>query len=462
MAMTTANVNHSLQRLVRQAQAAGRVPALQVALRRSDRALWTFQVGGSGVPDAPLSADSRLRIGSVTKTFTAVLIMQCRDAGLLDLDDPLAKHLDVPALGEVTLRRLLSHTAGLQREPFGDVWDTLDAPDLGGLLANLARTEAVHPQGRRFHYSNLGFALLGHVAAARLGGDWWELVEDRICRPLGLRATTYDAPPSAVTGYLVDAYSDHARPEPPTDFGAVSPAAQLWSNAADMATWGAFLADPLSVDGAGQVLDPSTIEEMRWIRTPRTEAVWASGVGLGLMVYPQEERALHVGHNGAMPGFLAAVYGRQGGPGNPGGVSCAVLGSSGTAGEVITLPHDLINEALCADPMELAPWVPGEAAPEHLRSVLGRWWGEGYEYVFRWSGAGLIANGADDPADIPPSVFAPVPGEPEVLRTVSGREIGELLRLTRDAAGAVVRMHWATYRFTRQQETFDGIWVSVP
>jgi hypothetical protein len=49
---------------------------------------------------------------------------------------------------------------------------------------------------------------------------------------------------------------------------------------------------------------------------------------------------------------------------------------------------------------------------------------------------------------------------PDVLRTVSGREAGERLRLTRDASGEVVRMHWATYRFTRRQETFDGVWVS--
>jgi hypothetical protein len=85
--------------------------------------------------------------------------------------------------------------------------------------------------------------------------------------------------------------------------------------------------------------------------------------------------------------------------------------------------------------------------------VLGRWWGEGYEYVFSWRGGALRASGADDPAGKPPAVFEEV--EPDLLRTVSGREAGELLRLTRDpATGAVVRMHWATYRFTRDQQTF--------
>src|SRR5262245_47029379 len=105
------------ERLVQRAQADARVPALSVAMHRTDRPLWTFQVGGTTEP-------AQFRIGSVTKTFTAVLVMQCRDEGLLDLDDPVGKHLTVSAHGELPIRRLLSHTAGLQREPYGDVWDT--------------------------------------------------------------------------------------------------------------------------------------------------------------------------------------------------------------------------------------------------------------------------------------------------------------------------------------------------
>lgn len=443
--------------MARRVQASARIPALSVALRRGDRELWTFQVGEPG-----LSADSRFRIGSITKTFTAVLVMQCRDEGLIDLDDPIRKHLDVPAHGEMTFRRLLSHTGGLQREPVGDVWDTLSAPDVPDLLKDLALAEAVHPPSRRFHYSNLGFALLGHAAAKVLGGQWWPLVSERICEPLGLKATTYEVPANAVTGYLVDTYSDHARPEPPADFRAVGPAGQLWSNAADLALWGAFLADPAAVDPQGRVLRAATLEEMHWPLTPRNEAIWSAGFGLGLMLWPQSERAVHVGHTGAMPGFLAAACGRAGGEGNPGGVGAAVLASSGTAVEMLDLTHQLINESLTGDPMAIEPWRPGEPAPPQLRSVLGRWWGEGFEYVFRWVGGRLTASDVCDAPGTPPAVFDPVPGEADILRTVSGRETGELLRLTRGVNGEVVRMHWATYRFTRHQETFDGVNPGLP
>ncbi|TML25756.1 MAG: penicillin-binding protein, partial [Actinobacteria bacterium] len=75
--------------------------------------------------------------------------------------------------------------------------------------------------------------------------------------------------------------------------------------------------------------------------------------------------------------------------------------------------------------------------------------------IFFWRDGALRARAADDPPDRPPAVFEEV--GPDLLRTVSGREAGELLRLTRDPdTGEVVRMHWATYRVTRRQETFEG------
>ena len=208
------------------------MPALSVALHRADRDLWTCTVGTSGNPDHPLDAGSRFRIGSVTKTFTAVLVMQARDDGLLDLDDPIGKHLDVPAHGDATIRRLLSHTAGFQREPHGDVWDTLLAPDADDLLAELDRAERVLPNARRFHYSNLAVAVLGQLVARLRGGTWAAVLD----RPDPGAARAWPRPPStaaaeAVVGYLVDAYSDAARPEPQFDLGGVAPAAQLWSTA---------------------------------------------------------------------------------------------------------------------------------------------------------------------------------------------------------------------------------------
>jgi CubicO group peptidase (beta-lactamase class C family) len=444
-------------RAVRRVQADGRVPAISVALHRADRDLWTCTVGTSGNPAHPLDADSRFRIGSVTKTFTAVLVMQARDDGLLDLDEPISAYLDVPAHGTATIRRLLSHTAGFQREPYGDVWDKLLVPDAETMLAELDRAERVLPNNRRFHYSNLGLAVLGQLVAKLRGGSWAEVVTERILRPLNLSATTVQPTPEAAVGYLVDAYSDAARPEPQLDMGGAAPAAQLWSTATDMARWSAFLASPEIVDPDADVLAAATVDEMRWPLTTTDETLWAGGFGLGLILIPDGNRVVHVGHDGAMPGFLAGVYGRRGGDDNPGALGCAVLGSSGTAGEVNTLVHDLLRLAVELEPADIRAWAPGRPAPAQYRSILGPWWSEGTSFVFSWHDGTLQARAADAPVDRPPAVFRPLDDDPDVLRTVSGRETGELLRLTRDEHGVVIRMHWATYRMTRVQEGFDGL-----
>jgi hypothetical protein len=228
-----------------------------------------------------------------------------------------------------------------------------------------------------------------------------------------------------------------------------------------MARWAAFLASPEIVDPDGAVLAASSVDEMRWPLTTTEESLWAAGFGLGLMLQPVGKRVLHVGHDGAMPGFLAGVWGRRGGEDNPGALGCAVLASSGTAVDTGGLPHDLLKLATELDPADVRPWAPGRPAPEEYRSVLGQWWSEGFPFVFSWHDDTLQARAVDAPADRPPAVYQPLPDRPDVLRTVSGREAGEQLRLTRDEQGVVVRMHWATYRLTRVLETFDGVPVSL-
>ena len=107
------------------------------------------------------------------------------------------------------------------------------------------------------------------------------------------------------------------------------------------------------------------------------------------------------------------------------------------------------------------PWELGERdgaaeGPEvdpAVRPLLGRWWSEGSEFVFSWSDGALSAAVAGA-AHRPPAVFA-ADGHDQ-WRVVSGREAGELLRVVRDDGGAVTRLHWATYAFTREARVFGA------
>ena len=416
---------------------------------RADRPDWTIHIGTAG-EGKTLDHRTQFRLGSITKTFTAVLVLQCRDAGLLDLDDTVGDHLAVPAHGEHTIRDLLAHRSGLQREPHGDVWDAEIGPDADRLLAELAHAERVLPPHRRFHYSNLAFAILGHLAAAKRGGTWEEVLREYLLEPLGLSNISVHPTEGAATGYLVDAYSDHARAESAADTRGLAPAAQLWGTPSDTARWAAFLADPATVDPEGKVLSAETLLEARQPHIVRDEAVWSSAIGLGLMLEPKGDRVVHIGHYGAMYGFLAAAFGRIG-PDQPSGMAACVMGSSGTADQTNALVHELLDIAATHDPADIPLWKPAGPVPSEYRDLLGRWWSEGFGFTFSWRDDALCATADRAPENAPPAVFAP--DGPDRFRTVSGREAGEPLLVERDKDGTVTAMRWAGYSVTRGQET---------
>src|SRR2546421_8090972 len=118
-------------------------------------------------------------MGSITKTFTATAIMQLRDAGALDLDDRLEQHVDGVANGTPTIRRLLAHLSGLQREA-GEMFVTGESPTEQQLVDSMSGIEFVSRPGEQHHYSNVAFALLGQVVARRSGTPYMQYVDERI------------------------------------------------------------------------------------------------------------------------------------------------------------------------------------------------------------------------------------------------------------------------------------------
>jgi CubicO group peptidase (beta-lactamase class C family) len=429
-----------LERIIRSAQAENRLPSVSAAAVHDGEIIWTGAVGladtDSGEQATP---NHQYRIASVTKTVTAVGLMQLRDEGKLTLDDPLDRHLPEAAHGP-TLRQLLSHLSGLQREVPGEVWETLEMPTREELLPKLAEAERPLAPAAYWHYSNLAYALLGEVVARVTGGSAEEYLTKRVLRPVGMTRTTWTAEDPAAVGYLVDPYSDVPRREAVIDGRAVAPAAELWSTPTDLCRWAAFIADP-----DPDVLSRDTVEEMRTFQSMVDLVRWQLGYGLGFALYRADDRVF-AGHDGAHAGYLAHVSVLPAAK-----AGAAVLTNSGAGVTISALGIQLSRAVADAFPAVPEEWKPGEPAPEELRGVLGVWWSEGHQLVFSYRNGALESDFPEARLGLGRSFYAQE--GPDLYRVRKGYERGELLRIVRDEAGTPTKMYFATYPVTRTPET---------
>ncbi len=425
-----------LERLVRQAQREKRAPSIAAAVIRDGELVWETAVGAADV-QAGLQAtpDTQYRIGSITKTFTAAAIMQLRDAGKLDLEDTLDRHVEGAAYTP-SIRRLLSHASGLQRETHDDSWLTLRFARPDELLETLAQAELVLPSGARFHYSNLAFALLGIVVERVSGVPYQDYVRERLFGPVGLTRVTFEPEAPAAEGYLAQPYADGVWDTIGVETGAWASAGQLWGTAADICRWGAFLAAPDE-----SVLAPSTAEEMRTVQAISDHERWRTGYGLGLGLYRDGDRIL-AGHGGSMPGFIATLEFSA-----KEKVAVTALTNESEA-DLSELGVELLVTTVEEWPVAPDPWRVGEPPPDDVVPLLGIWFMEAARLVFRWREGKLEARFDGVPDWQPSSVYERETDDR--WRTVSGPEHGEALRIVRGADGSVERMIWAGYPVTRQ------------
>ncbi|WP_434740856.1 serine hydrolase domain-containing protein [Micromonospora sp. SH-82] len=430
----TSDTARRVDTLVTTAQATGRAPSLLLGVVR-DGAL--AHLSGAGEHPRP-DADLQYRLGSITKTMTAVLIMAERDAGRLDLADRLEQHLPGTPVGELTLRQLLGHASGLQREPDGPWWERTAGRDLDTLLAGLTPDKTAYPPHHAYHYSNLAYALLGAVLERNRGTGWATVLQERILDPLAMTRTTYHPEEPYAPGYVVHPWHDTVREEPRTDTGAMAPAGQLWSTATDLARWAAFLADP--VPG---VLAPATVTEMCNPVALKDPDSWTGGHGLGIELYRQGDR-VYAGHGGSMPGYVAHLMVHR--PTRTGVIAFA--NSYGLRGTTLRgLSRTVLTDVLEAEPTPVAPWLPATAPPRPESAELtGRWWWMGIEYEVRATGEELLA-GPVGAADLRFTREGP-----DRWRGHSGEQHGEILTVLRDPDGRAEALDIGTFVFTRTPE----------
>jgi D-alanyl-D-alanine carboxypeptidase len=381
--------------------------------------------------------DVQYRIGSLTKTFVAVLVLRLRDEGALSLTDPLERHLPgTPApAGRLTVAQLLAHTSGLASETPGPWWERTPGARRPRLSDVLGEQPLRHPAGSRFHYSNPGFALLGALVERLRGEPWGEVLRREVLEPLGMRRTTLLPQAPHAGGFAVHPWADVMLPEPLEDTGVMAPAGQLWSTTADLCRWAVLL-----TRGDPAVLAPETLAEMRRPASEPDGDDWTSAYGLGLQVRRQDGGVLH-GHTGSMPGFLAALWVSEADD------LAAVVLTNATSGIPIgTLAADLVGIVAEREPRLPEPWRPLPEADPELLALTGPWY---------WGPSALVLRlGADRALELTP-VGASGRGSrfrAEADGTWTGLDgyyAGEVLRVVRGEGGAVSHLDIGSFVLTR-------------
>lgn len=419
---------------VASAQAEGRTPSLVAAVQRQGRIVWN---GSRSCVDghAP-DSDTQFRIGSLTKTFTAVLVLRLRDEGLLDLDDPLEKHLPGTGVGGVTVLQLLGHSAGLSAESPAPWWERTPGTLRPGLADVLGEQTRMHPPGRRHHYSNPGYSVLGALIEAVRGASWAEVLQREILEPLGMRRTSTQPQAPYAGGWAVHPWADAMLPEPAEDLGLMAPAGQLWSTTADLLRFAAFL-----VEGDDRVLGAASVEEMRAPSAPSKSGPGEGAYGLGLQVVQQSGRTL-LGHTGSLPGFLATLWFSI-----EDDVAVVVL-TNATSGPLVgTIAADLVEIVAEAEPRIPEPWRPLPEADPELLALTGPWYWGTHPNVLRLT--------ADRGLELGPlrgdGRGARFVAQPDGTWTgLDGYYAGETLRVVRDVDGRVSHLDLGSFVFTRE------------
>ncbi|AXG55331.1 beta-lactamase [Streptomyces lincolnensis] len=427
------------------AQAEGRTPSLVAAVVRGGRTVWhgaRTSVDGHG-PDENV----QYRIGSITKTFTAVLVLRLRDEGVLDLGDPLEKHVPGTGAGEATIAELLAHTSGLAAESPAPWWERTPGslrPDLADVLGE---QPFLHPAGRRFHYSNPGYTLLGALVEKLRGAPWEEVLRREVLEPLGLDRTSTRPQAPHAGGWAVHPWADALLPEPVEDLGRMAPAGQLWSTTGDLARFAVFLAK-----GDERVLSAASLREMRTPAAPSATADLSAGYayGLGLEIRHQDGRAL-VGHSGSLPGFLAGLI-----LSIEDDIAAVVLANCTSGLLVGTVAADLVAIVAEAEPRIPEPWRPLSEVDASVLELAGQWYWGTHAFGLRLTADGLAS-------------LEPLSGKGRRSRfrangdgTWTGLEgyyAGELLKAVQRPDGSVSHLDLGSFVFTRQPYD-DG--ASVP
>jgi CubicO group peptidase (beta-lactamase class C family) len=409
--------------------------------------------GGAGFADLasgrPSGPDVLYRIASITKTFTGTAILQLRDAGKLDLDDPVVKWVpelsdsaSPETIGSVTIRRLLSHESGLVSEPPGTDFMAVSPSYQGVVARNLERVGEIFtavPPNTQLKYCNLGYQLLGEIVSRVSEVPYPRYVAERILSPLGMSSTGFEplSPGLAercAVGYSGRAFSDELSVAP--SMPAVWAEGGLWSSVADLARWLSFQIEGHPAGSGSEPADSTVLSAAtrREMHKPRylSDEEWTRAWGVAWYAVRKDD-VTWVQHSGGLPGWASnACFDRA----TQVGAIVLVNGAADASTLAMALGAHARELAEAAPPRLAAP-VP---TPAELRPLLGLYAPADMSFVVRveWRDGKLTVMEGDGPGETMP--LEPGSEVGSFVVAPGFRQSGEPLAFRRNATGTVSSM----------------------
>ncbi len=429
------------------------IPGLSVAVVFDQEMVWAK---GFGLADMekkiPAGSKTIYRIASITKLFTATMLMQLRDKDKLQLDDPLIEYIPgfkikSPFKGTrpITLRQIASHSSGLPREAPLDYMKTLEFPAIEEILESLKEAELIFKPLTEFKYSNVGISLLGYALESISNQSYREYITENILNPLGMTGTVFeinaDLQPYLAVGYIPTDDGKSFQTAPLYDMKGMSPCGQLYSNVEDVSR---FMSFQFHEQGAPQddILSRVSIDEMQNIEI--MDSKWEMGMGIGWAIIRDGDEIL-VGHSGGTHGYQTNIFlapklkigvaaFSNNTNSNPGKISKEILG--------VLIP--LIKRIQAQNKKA----QKSDALVEEWKKYVGIYvWEElGQQIEIKIKDNDLIVTSPNDPNLI---VYL-APEKEHVFRMKEGPFSGELLKFQVDESGKVIEAWLGNYCFVRK------------
>lgn len=423
------------------------LPGIAVGVVYDQQLVWATGFGFADVAHKiAMTPETKFRMASHSKLFTAIAIMQLREDGKLRLDDPVEKYLPWfhakpagPDDGPITIEQLLSHVSGLQREA-GDHWTTNEFPTEAELKKLYADRQSAFAPNVRWKYSNLAFAIAGLLVEQVTGQKWADYVDKNIFKPLGMNESSVDKNvPGLTVGYGRRMPDGTREIIPFIDARGMAAATGVTSNVTDMAKFVSanFRGGPR---GGSQIVSGASWREMHRVRA--VENNWQSGTGLGFDMRRINDKT-YVGHGG---GYLGNTTQTQIQLDDKIGVIVLTNTNDSNVGDIARELAVTVGAAVAKaiKPSEVA--VAWDPAWERFAGLYRGRWSDQQIVLLNKKLVLITPNGAnvDSPATLEPLGG----GRFRLMAPTGGGEVGEVVHFT-ETAGTPMRLYVGDGYFER-------------